>query len=624
METITIEPSTEGISALSKLGEVFALDTETTSLKLSELRITGISLCDGKINIYVPFYEHSTTKEQEGFETGKRKTRDKAIQELLLRAKKIIFHNYVFDKSALLKEGFSIPPTVEIEDTMIMSHLLDENRPCGLKYLTETLFNTPVAHYDERLSHFSKEFFKYALADSLNTYMLYELFERQMYDEGLRNLYKTIEIPFQEVLVEMRVEGVLVDEERLLNHGDTLLKELLSLKQQMYNELGCSPEVQLTLNKEVNIVDTINFNSSKQLAEILYKDLGLYCTSYTDKGALGTNYEALIAHSDHPFVRLLLKYKAASKLYSAFISVEGQVWTNIESDGKVRPNFLDVGTRTGRLSCSRPNLQQIPNSNEETPVAVREIFIAPKGYKMLTCDYSGQEVAVAAQVSKDPTLVESLNKGYDMHLAIANQFYSLGIPEECLSTRHKDYNNYKEKFSEERRRAKVITFGLMYGKGAYGFAKDFSISEAEAEKIVSDYFAGMPQLKQAIDDSHKALKEQGEVTSLAGRKRRFKKESYGDYSGSSYRQCFNFLIQGFSADMIRAAAVTVNKNKIKYPQWGLKAIMTVHDEIGYIVKEEYVDNAKNFIKKCFESVGKNFIVPVKADVGIGDNYEEAK
>jgi len=924
--------------SLNKLSfEACALDTETTHLWFDRLKLTGVSLCDGEYNIYIPI----------GLE-GDDSKKLSLLKTYLSSLERLIAHNWVFDAKVLYKYGIDLSLQKRF-DTMIAHHLLDENERHGLKHLTKTLLNKDVAEYDDKLSHYHHKFYEYALDDSLNTWLLYKHFLPLLHKEGVAKLFFNIEMPFQSVLLEMEIEGVLIDQPLLKEQQKTLVSEILRLETQLYDLLDEPYSMQLSLTDlSSTVIGNINFNSSKQLGEILFGKLGLEVIEHTDGGQPKTGTNTIQKYKEQvPFVAALEKYKIAKKLHDAFVSPEGQIQSNLQNDGRVRPNFKDVGTKTGRLSCSNPNLQQLPKPKDYAPVNVRELFCAPKGYKMFSCDYSGQEVAVAAQQSKDPTLVEALKGGMDMHLTIANQFYNLKIPKECLKSTHPEYEEYKAKFKKERTEAKVITFGLMYGKAqplhskiltpygwttfgdikegdevftqdgtittvtkvhpviqqetfrltfrdgsvtecgynhlwkirtrydishgksrvveanklskilkkgkqnnvfidyceplkftkkvhyippyiiglylgdgdslnrftianheirdklirllpndcklhnngihysvvsynqkrnnkgqymesnpfikemkvlgfegktsknksipiqylygnveqrqqllkglidsdgaynnsgyeyvtiskeladdveflvkslggrcsrtsrvpktnfktaqlsyrlfisfpptrqrnslqkiekigtqnvrcitvadssglyitddfivthnsSYGFSKDFGITEEEAQKIVDDYFAGMPKLKEAIDNAHKLLDEKGFIVNLAGRKRHFFKNDQGYYPGFAYRQSFNFLIQGFSADMIRAAMVTVWISKRKYPEWGLKTVMTVHDEAVYVCKEEYKERATKFVKKCFENVCKKFIVPVNADVEIGENYGNAK
>lgn len=590
----------------------FAIDTETTDLKQDRLELTGISLCDGYINAYIPIHSD--------WNGGVFTIQD--LEELIPSDAKIIMHNSSFDLRVLAKFGLDLFGH-KLFDTMVAAHLLDENRSKSLKSLTRELLGREVNDYDHNISHYSQEFFDYALADSNNTYALYDLFlPTILEDKKLARLFFQIEMPFQKVIAMMEMNGVDIDLDKYKVMKDELYQEVLRLKTLMCKELKEPYNLQMDLYGRVTDVQSnINFNSPQQIINI-FSRLGLEITETTDSGNPSVGKITIQKHIKHPFVELLYKYKVASKLYNAFVE---PLSGHLQSDGKVRPSFNDVGARTGRLSCSNPNLQQLPNNSDGyNPVDFRSLFIAPQGYKMIAVDYSGQEIAVAAQVSRDPNLIESLCNGYDMHLAIANQFYNLNIPKEALSKDHPQHDEYKERYYDERRKAKTITFGLMYGKGAFGFSKDFGISEEEAQEIVDKYFQGMPMLKASIDTTHEELKLNGFVRNLAGRYRRFQPNEQGFYPNAAYRQAFNFKIQGFSADMIRAAMVNTWYRSKLVPHMDIRPIMTVHDEAVYIVKEVYAEQAAMLIKKSFEDVCKKFVVPVGASVDIGLSYAEAK
>lgn len=582
------------------------------ALIYTEAVITGVSLCDGKRNYYIPIspWKYNAVYHH--------------LSHFFSSVRLLVAHNWVFDVSISERFGIKVAHIPRF-DTMVAAHLLDENDKKGLKYLAQKYLGYDTEEFDEKLNHYSQRFYEYGLNDTKYTWELYQHFLPILSDEGVANLFYKIEMPFQSVLLEMKEEGILIDTELLAKQQDILEDEIISLETQLYGYLGERYTLQLGLGEgKPRVIGGINFASSQQLGTLLFERLGLDVIERTEKGQAKTNSFTLERYKDHPFVSILIKYKIARKLYDAFVSPEGQIATNLEKDNKLRPHINDVGTRTGRLSSSSPNCQQLPRKKEYSPVEVRKLFVAPPGYRMFSVDYSGQEIAVAAQVSKDPTLIKSLCNGYDMHLAIANQFSNLNIPEECLNTEHPMYEQYKSQFKTERTHSKTITFGLLYGKEAYGFSKDFGITEEEAQKIVDEYFKGMPELKKAIEQTHQELSENGYVVNLAGRKRRFVANERGYYPGGAFRQSFNFKVQGYSADMIRAAMVTVYKNKVKYPEWGLKTVLTVHDEAVYIVKEGHVGRATAFVKKCFENVCKNFIVPVNASVEVGDNYGEAK
>lgn len=604
--------------------EEFTYDTETlpttshpkSALRYSEQLISGISFCDGDSACYIPLTDDTREEILNWLSEYIFDTPNKG------KGKKIIAQNIPFDTAVVHKYGICYD-RAKWFDTKVASHLLDENTPNGLKYMVEELLGREVAHFDPTMSHYCQEFYDYGLADAVNTWDIYQLQLPQLFEQELDYLMFNIEMPFQRVLTEMRIQGVDIDLKMLGLQRAILKQDKINLEKQLYEAIGETSElVKDIYGDTISVSGKTNFNSSDQLAKILFEDFGLEVVEETPTGKPKTGKITLDKYKEHPFVQVLSQYKGAEKLLSAFVKPLPE---HIEIDGKVRPDFNDTGTRTGRLSCRNPNLQQLadPKKAAYKKINFRENFVAPKGYKMFSADYSGQEIAVMAQLSKDPTLVKSLRNGYDMHLAIANQFYSLDIPEECLSKNHPQYDEYKSKFKVERGQAKTITFGLAYGKGAFGFSKDFGITEDEAQKIVDDYFAGMPLLKEAIDKAHEVVKKTGEVVSAVGRRRRFQPNEQGYYANSSLRQSFNFLIQGFSADMIRASAVNIWIRKHKHPEWGLKFIMTVHDELNFIVKDEYVDEASKFVKEVMQDTVK-FLVPVMSDIEIGTNYGDSK
>lgn len=604
-------------------GEV-AFDTETTDLKQDRLEITGLSICDGNLNIYIPIKDEF------------REPYMNIIKYYFnCKLKKTIAHNIVFDMRVMSKYGV-IWKNQKLFCSLVAHHLLDETSPHGLKYLTRNILGREVNDYDDKLSHYSKEFYQYALDDSYNTWLLYQHFLPQLLGTKLERLFFNIEMPFQFVLLEMALEGVTIDVKELHSMTEKVLEAEQEFTTQLLDFTNTKYNIQLPIfpNDPIKILSPVNFNSPKQLNDYLFNKVGLKpCGQKTKTGSdktgkeliefykTGKNEDGTTAYS-HPFIPIYSKFKIASKIYSMYKKMPDF----IESDGKIRPSFKDTGTRTGRLSCSEPNLQQLPKVKADFPVKVRKVFVAPPGYKMFSCDYSGQEVAVMAQQSKDPTLVKSLNNGYDMHLAVANSFYKLGIPEEALSKDNSEYDKYLEMYKKERSQAKTITFGLAYGKGAYGFAQDFGVSEEEAQEMVDNYFKGMDKLKESINEAHEEVEKYGVVTHMYGRTRHFNLDENSEWwvVEKAKRQSFNFKIQGFSADMIRAASVNVHRRKDNMSHWDLKAVMSIHDEFVYIVREEYVDEAADFVKKSFEDICKNFCIPVNADVSIGDNYDEAK
>jgi len=595
---------------------VISLDTETTSLSYIDLDIEGFSLTDGTTAIYVDLIDNQFKKEILSL-----------LSSELTKVKILVGHNIVFDLKVLHKTiGLCMDhTTLKLFDTMVADHLLNENRRShGLKYLAEHLLGHNVTAYNDIENHKSKEFYEYATNDAVWTWELMLLQRPQLEEQELTYLFTEIEMPFQWVLLEMEINGFTVDLEKVAKTKLTLEAELSKLRKKMLDTIEEPYEIQKGLDGSDEILCELNLNSSQQLAKVLFEQLKLPIIDYTPSGKPSVGVNTIKKLKDkHPFVKLLSLYKIAQKLLSAFFKPLPRL---VDSDGRVRPNFRDIGTVTGRLSCTAPNLQQLPKVNKDFPIDTRECFVAPSGKKLIACDYSGQELRVLARITGEESMVDAFRKGKDFHLTTANDFFNLNIPEECLYETHKEHNYYKEKFKNERNKAKTINFGMAYGKGAYGFSKDFGISEDEAQDILDKYFAALPKVKDKIEETHKQVKADGFVTSMTGRRRRFKprKTAYGEYyDGSSLRQSFNFLIQGYSADMIRLAMIATHKVAKANPKWQLNIVATVHDEAVYEVREDFVLEASKAIQKAFEGVA-DWGFPIVAETSWGDNYSEAK
>lgn len=602
---------------------VLSFDTETTSLKYMELDIEFIQFFNGEDGIVINLVDNPERKDILDYINSK-------LQDSIT---KIIAHNIVFDLKVFHKLGLNTD-NCDLYCTMVADHLINENRQShSLKHLAkELLGEEEVVTYEKARSYGleSTEFYNYSMNDVIWTWKLYQLQRPILVRENLATLFKTIEMPFQRVLVDMEINGMLIDKAKVTETTELITNKLIDFTVEMCDELNISYQTQYDLVGGMNIVCPTNFNSAQQLAKIIYDDLGFECKEFTKAGARKIDKPTISKLKDkHPFLETLYKYKIAQKLLSAFFK---PLPSHVDSDGRVRPSFRDTGTVTGRLSCSNPNLQQLPKEAKEFPINTRSAFIAGEGRKLIVSDFSGQEICVAAELSQDPTLINSLHNGADVHLAVANSSFELGIPEECLNKNHHEYKSYKEKFKKERFNAKCITFGLLYGKGAYGFAKDFDITEKEAQVMIDNFFKGMPQVKEAITKTHQEVRSKGYVTYMSGRQRHFKKEtlwnkntneSFEGYSQRTLRQTFNACVQGFSADMMRMAMIAIHKEAKKHTHWDFKIIATVHDEIIAECKEKYADEVAAMVKREMEN-SVSFAVPITADTEITNDYGEAK
>lgn len=595
---------------------LFAFDTETTSLRNFDLQPLGISICDGYQVVYI------VLRELKSYD---------CIKKLFDNAKIIIAHNMQYDLQALEKLGIT-PEHCELHCTLAGDHLIDNRRKHGLKDLAVELLNEQVIPYKEAISQGpdSEKFYKYATDDAIFTWKLY-CFQLEKFEAMPRTyrLFKKIEMPFQWVLVDMHRNGVQVDRGKLEEYIKWCEDELFDLQVNMHDILHIPYTIQTSLVGKMMIVSNVNFNSGEDVAKILYDDLKLVCTEYTDKGSRATNKKALEAFYKeigdeiefaHPFVESFYKYKLLNKIYNSFLT---SIPSFIDSDGRIRPFFNNTGTATGRLSSSEINYQQLPKKKGLFDIDIRSLFVVQRGYSMVVSDYSGQELRVLAQQTLSPQLIDVFKQGKDLHLSTANDFFSLNIPNEALFESHKDFNVYKKKFAKERFLAKAINFGVAYGKSAMGFAKDMGTTTEEAQGVLDKYFGAYPEVKKAIETCHRNVDRYGYVESMAGRRRYFEKDKYGRYPKKVYRQSFNFLIQSFSADMIRKAMTLVREESKLHPEWGLKTLFTVHDEAGYEVRTAYAKDAAKRITEIFESCVK-FKLPVVADTNIAKNYGECK
>ena len=593
------------ISVLSELCEVFplkgevALDIETTgknpsdALRYANQELLGISLCDGEKNVYVNLYNNKERYEIISY------LKEHLKPELLIMA------NAPFDLAGLNKQGLYSGKEA-VWDICTSDHLLDENNvgKHGLKAQAQRYLDVKTKEYDGGLSPSSKEFVEYALNDSLWTYQIYKIHKEKLREEGLLNFMRVIEMPYVHCVTQMRIEGVMVDWDLNEYYINLAKDEMSNYLIQMSELIGCRYSKQANLLDNSLTVETeINFNSGSQVAEIIQEKLGIDLVETTDTGSIKLDKYVLNSlKGKHKFIDLLLDYKKLMKTYSSFLEpLRGFK----EGDGKIRPSFMNWGTVSGRLSSSRPNLQQLPNSSDEDVIQVRKQFVPPRGYKMLTADYSGFELRIMASISNDKNMIETLNQGRDADL----------------------HQKTADLMGVSRKVGKIFNFSIAYGKSKKGFADDLGITEVEAEKLIEQFNKAYPDVANKIRSTHKELERKGFVKNAFGRKRRLPPIKNDD--GTSYqpnrhkRQSFNFKAQSLAGDILRHASSVVYKQALKHPEMGLKLVMTVHDENVYIVKESALNEAKTLIQRCFEGVIKDK-VKFFSDVKHGSSYQEAK
>lgn len=592
-----------------------AFDTETTSLNYYDLKMVGCSFYNGEAACYINLVR---------MKPRERKNTILFLKKLFaVHIKSMALHSAPFDLKVLHKEGIT-DVTSKIFCTLTAHHLINENSGHGLKFLAEKYLGVKTITYDEAstcgFDH--PMFFEYACNDAIWTYKLMRIFNKKIYDLGVNKLFFEVEMPFQFVLMDMAINGVLVNTEKLEDLRIKASAIRLKLKRGLYKTCNLGYSLQPDMfTGDIELVSKHKFSDAvirKQL-----KKRGLTSPYLTKGGKDGKNKlisvgkETMIHLAGDEFVDRVTKYKIVDKLLGSFIIPMPE---HLDDDKRVRASYWNTGAATGRLSCSKPNMQQNPKENEKLPFDYKQIFEAPVGKKLLSADYSGQELRILAIISRDPTLLNAFKKGYDLHLMTANYVFDLGIKEEKLSKKHKDYKKLRKKYDHERHIGKNgYNFPIIYGTTAYGISKNTGITEDEAQRGIDRFFNAYPEVRRAIQRCSTFLNENWHVRSLTRRRRRL-----DPGEKKSHRQAFNFLIQGLASDMIRCACNGLRKISKEHPEWGLKIIMIVHDEVVMEINENMVDKAIPVIRDVMENAMPKLPLKMEVDIGIGQTYSSTK
>lgn len=578
---------------------ILAFDTETDGLRYGS-PIVGISFCNGIDACYINLWENPDQK---------------SILEMMWSAmcyaKLIIGHNISYDMKVLKFYGYGLDG-VDLYDTMVAAHLLNENAKCGLKDLMKRKLKwTDVKEWKEvaPIGYDSKEFQEYGIKDAIATWELYEMTKPLLTKGGFDNLFYNIEMPFQRVIVDLEANGIGVDQDYLEDLDDTLAAEKIILEEKCILSLGMEMLREKNLFGFETVSPPINLNSSKQLIDIIQNKLKIKLPYTTKKGNPSTKSECLRAvKGKHPFIDLLLQYRKVEKLHNTFVE---PLWGHIYPDGRVRPSFNDCIARTGRLSSSNPNAQQLPSLKKKDVYGVRKIFRAKEGYVFIQGDWSGQELRGCAHVSGDQNMIQAFLLDKDLHLATANEWLKLGILDECLYKTHPGYKKIAEQFEKERDKGKNgVNFPIVYGTTAKGISLRQGIDEELAQAGIEAFFTLYPGVKNAVKKCKKDLFEHNYVVTMLGRKRRL-----FNLNDKAIRQAFNFLIQGFFADVLRIAMNNIRQLFIDNPAWEAELVLTVHDSITAEVKLEFAETCSKEMQRVMESSYK-LSIPLPADMSI--------
>ncbi|MBT5406665.1 MAG: DNA polymerase I, partial [Gammaproteobacteria bacterium] len=594
---INTEDALEDLTKLINKVKLFSLDTETTSLNPMTAKLVGISISiNPGTGFYIPISHQDRNYEQLSISLINKHLKLTLENQSILK----IGQNIKYDAHIFLNYGITLKGIDN--DTMLMSYILESNESHGMDKLSLKYLNHQCISYESLVGKGVNQItfdqvsiddaVQYAAEDADVTLQLYNhlkvLLEKE---KSLLSIYQNIEIPAMKALIKIERNGVLIDDKILQDQSHVIGQKLIKLEKKAH-ELGGQP---------------FNLSSPKQLQEILFGKLGIKPLKKTPTGTPSTSEDVLSElAADYPLPKLILEYRGLAKLKSTYTDKLPKMINEIT--GRVHTSYNQAVAITGRLASSDPNLQNIPIRTEDGR-KVREAFIARQGYKILSADYSQIELRIMAHLSKDQRLIEAFKNNEDIHKITAAEIFS------C------DLSNVSP---EQRRYAKVINFGLIYGMSAFGLAKNLNIERVAAQNYIEKYFSRYPSVRNYMEQAKQSAKENGFVETYFGR-RLWVPEingSNGIRRAAAERAAINGPMQGTAADLIKMAMNAVD-NWIKQSKeiTGIM-IMQVHDELVFEVPESEVNKFKKNITDLMENVAK-LDVPLKVDIGIGENWEQA-
>ena len=585
------------IEAAARAGQVTALDTETDSLDAMAAQLVGISLSvtPGEA-AYIPL-RHDYTGVPEQLPVAHVLARLRPWLEDDSAPK--LGQNIKYDTHVLQNAGIHVRGYVH--DTMLQSYVLEAHKPHSLESLAQRHLGRQGLSYEDLCGKGAHQIAfgqvdvakaaEYACEDSDMTLDVHRTLWPQLDAEaGLRDVYTRIELPTALLLQRIERTGVLIDPARLAAQSQQLGERMVALEAEAY-ELAGQP---------------FNMGSPKQIGEILFSKLGLPVKKKTATGAPSTDEEVLAElAADFPLPARLLEHRSLAKLKGTYTDKLPQM-INLQT-GRVHTNSAQAVAVTGRLASNEPNLQNIPIRTAEGR-KVREAFIAPPGHVILSADYSQIELRIMAHISEDPGLLKAFAEGMDVHRATASEVFAID-PESVTS--------------EQRRYAKTINFGLIYGMGAFGLSQSLGIERSAAALYIERYFQRFAGVKRYMDDTRTSAREKGYVETLFGRRIYLPEINGGNgpRKAGAERQAINAPMQGTAADLIKLAMLAVQK-LLDAEARATRIVMQVHDELVFEVPEAELAWARAAVPQAMASVAA-LKVPLLAEVGVGPNWDEA-
>ncbi|HCH5255751.1 TPA: DNA polymerase I [Vibrio parahaemolyticus] len=598
-ETILDEASFNAWLEKLKAAELFAFDTETDSLDYMVANLVGLSFAiDEGIAAYVPV-AHDYLDAPEQLDRDWVLEQLKPILEDDAQAK--VGQNLKYDASVLARYGIEMKGIKY--DTMLASYVYNsvggkhDMDSLALRFLQHSCISfEQIAGKGKNQLTFNQieleQASPYAAEDADVTLRLHNrLFANIEQDEKLKSVYEEIEMPLVPVLSRIERTGVLIDDMKLSAQSVEIAARLEELEQKAYEIAE----------------QEFNMNSPKQLQAILFEKMGLPVVKKTPSGTPSTNEEVLQELAlDYPLPKLILEYRGLAKLKSTYTDKLPKMIN--PSTGRVHTSYHQAVTATGRLSSTDPNLQNIPIRNEEGR-RIRQAFVAPAGYKVLAVDYSQIELRIMAHLSGDQALLDAFRDGKDIHAATAAEIMGVSIDQVS---------------SEQRRRAKAVNFGLIYGMSAFGLAKQLGIPRGEAQAYMDKYFERYPGVMQYMEDTRSAAADKGYVETIFGRRLHLPeiKSRNGMRRKAAERAAINAPMQGTAADIIKKAMLLVDQWIQEEGNGRVKLLMQVHDELVFEVEESSLSEIESKVQKLMESAAE-LKVPLVAEAGHGDNWDQS-
>ena len=591
-----IDELDEWIKEAEEFGEV-AIDTETSSVDANQAYLVGISLSSkiGKA-CYIPV-GHKSNKNLD-----KKKVLDKLKPLLEDQSIKKIGQNIKFDFIILYREGITISP---MEDTMLMSYVLDAGKN---RHNMDTLSEIHLGHktiaFKDLVGSGKKEINfsdveldkakDYAAEDADITFRLYKKFIKNLKLEKMINIYEIFEKPMIEILAFMEMRGIKIDSNFLKSLSLKFEKKIEKLEKEIFK----------IAKKDFNI------GSPKQLGDIIYNDLKIAGLKKTKKGGFATSASVLedLAFKGHKFPQLVLDWRQVSKLKNTYSDALPEHVNPLTK--RVHTSFLLAATTTGRLASSDPNLQNIPIKSEDGK-DIRKAFIAEKNHTLISADYNQIEMRILADLAGVKELKKAFKNNEDIHSLTASQIFNIDI---------------KKVDQDQRRKAKAINFGIIYGISQYGLAKQINVSNYEAEEFLNAYFAKFPEIKIYMDETIKFCRKSGYVNNIFGRRSHFNAINDKNFNVRNFqeRAAINAPIQGSASEIMRLAMIRLQKNLNQNNKLKSKMLLQIHDELIFEVPKNEVDEMTKIIKKEMTSVSESehhsFSTPLTVDINIGDNW----